>query len=231
MSLLGSVLWLLCYRMLNESAEKNMATVWAKLCSSYKKRKTTTQYSSLTLSSFILPEQPKKHYPKLKGKGAEVKDLVLPVLDVWQEFMDSRTAHDKHVLAALQAQADLQALLSEHAEAAVLPKQAVLKFQRAMLRMLQEYSVLANIADRNGDLLFAVLPKHHWAFHISEHAAFVNPRKGNTMIDEDFVGRMKTIVAACVAGTKPHAVPEKVVLKYRLGMRLLLDRLASEQQC
>lgn len=230
MSLLGSVLWLLCYRMLPQSPDKNMATIWTKICAAYKKHKVMTQYSALTLNSFVAPEQPTKQYPKLKGKGAEVKDLVLPVMDVWAEHMNKRSEHDQHVLAALRAQVEVQTLLSENATRAILPKQVVSKLQRSMMRMLQEYSVLANYADRNGDLLFSVLPKHHWAYHIGEHAAFVNPRKGNTMIDEDFVGRVKDIVCACVSGTKPHAVPEKVVLKYRLGMRLLLDRLKGERR-
>ena len=90
--------------------------------------------------------------------------------------------------------------------------------------MLKEYTTLAHDADSNGGLLFSVVPKYHYAYHLADHAQFVHPRKGNCMIDEDFMGVTKKVVASSVFGTKPHAVPEKVALKYRLGMHFVLEQ-------
>ena len=54
-----------------------------------------------------------------------------------------------------------------------------------------------------------------------KRAYYLNPRKGNTMIDEDFVGQCKDIVAACASGTEAHRVPTKVSERYTWGKYLL----------
>ena len=38
------------------------------------------QFTNLGFSSFTGPDQPKADYPRLKGRGAEIKNLVAPVL-------------------------------------------------------------------------------------------------------------------------------------------------------
>ena len=91
-----------------------------------------------------------------------------------------------------------------------------------MTNFLKEYSVLANLADQEKKLLFSVTPKFHWLWHMGDRAYFLNPRKGNTMIDEDFVGRSKDIVAACASGTESHRVPAKFVERYCWGKYILM---------
>ena len=39
-------------------------------------------------TSFANADQPRESYPKLKGKGAEVKDLVFPLSEIWDEVVD-----------------------------------------------------------------------------------------------------------------------------------------------
>ena len=90
--------------------------------------------------------------------------------------------------------------------------------------MLKEYSVLANMADNDNKLLFSVAPKFHWLWHLAARAQFLNPRKGCTMLDEDFVGKCKDIVAACVHGTESHRVPQKFLEKYCWGKSIMLAR-------
>ena len=68
-------------------------------------------------------------------------------------------------------------------------------------------------ADRDGDLLWQLVPKHHWQWHLAQQACWVNPRVSACMIDEDFVGQLKTIVGACVQGTPLEEVPMSVVTK------------------
>ena len=44
-------------------------------------------------------------------------------------------------------------------------------------------------------------------------ALYLNPRKTNCFVDEDFVGDVKEIVAASTAGTSMEEVPSKVMEK------------------
>ena len=95
------------------------------------------------------------------------------------------------------------------------------KFKQLVLGFLQEYTILANWADKQGRFIFSVVPKHHWYYHLGERAQCLNLRRGNCMIDEDFVGRVKTVVRSCSWGTESHNVPSRFVEKYTWGMYLL----------
>ena len=79
MYLLGSVLWLLCYDVLPGSPQDNMSVVWTQVCTHYAAIQASCQYTNLSLHSFCDPGSPFASYPKLKGRGAEVKDLIFDI--------------------------------------------------------------------------------------------------------------------------------------------------------
>lgn len=221
MYMAGSVLWVLCHQILPESPAKNMAIVWQELVTSYKSNKVPTQYSSLTLKSFEIEDSHDKKYPKLKGKGAEVKDLMESLLEVWQKHMNKRNSDHKLVLGVLEKQCKIQAILSEHKASIFLPTNEAKKVAQLVSVLLQEYSILSSRSEKKGELLWNVVPKHHWLHHLGTRAYFIHPRRGCTFIDEDFVGRAKDVVQASVHGTEPSSLPDKFVEKYRWGMTML----------
>ena len=69
----GSILLLLYYELLTSGGESSMEHVWAIVVEHYRNYSTPTQDGNLALSSFVTASQ----YPKLQGKEAEVKDLML----------------------------------------------------------------------------------------------------------------------------------------------------------
>ncbi len=79
MYMLGAVLYLLCFHVLSGDPEDIMHGIWTDISDFYKEHKVVTQYSNFKIGSFHEPGQ----FPKLKGKGAEVKDLVAPLAHVW----------------------------------------------------------------------------------------------------------------------------------------------------
>ena len=60
--------------------------------------------------------------------------------------------------------------------------------------------------------------KFHWLYHWAERSRWLNPRKGYCMIDEDFVGKCKTLAHSCAAGSEMHLMPVEASDKYRRGM-------------
>lgn len=219
--LLGSALWMLAYEILPGSASDNMATIWAGIVESYKKYKVAKQYSSLDLNSFCDAKSPKKDYPRLKGKGAEAKDLVLPMLDIWKKYMRPLNKVDQMMLKVLDAQSHMQSILSEYSAEPLLPRKVAKQFSSSTMVMLQGTAVLAQEAYKQKKLLFNIVPKHHYTCHMGFRAHLLNPRLGNTMLDEDFVGKMSCLVSSSAAGTAPHLIPCKVMEKYRYGKWLL----------
>ena len=198
-----------------------MATVWAAIVVEYRRHRVSQQYNNLNIGSFCTAATPFSAYPKLKGRGAEVRDLVLPLSVVWRSLMKD-SARNRRVADVFDTQVQMQTMLHDHAHEVFLPPAKAKKFTQLVYSYLKEYSKLANEADKDKELLFSMVIKFHYLHHMGSRAPFLNPRKGNTMIDEDFVGKCKDIVAACAHGTEAHAVPEKFMERYIWGKWIVM---------
>ena len=76
--------------------------------------------------------------------------------------------------------------------------------------------------------------KFHWFWHWGQRARYLNPRKTNAMLDEDYVGKIKVLVHSCSPGTELHAMVNKSADKYRwalhfLGMEWFLWKKTNKQ--
>ena len=131
--------------------------------------------------------------------------------------MDTELTHHRRVATLLRLQVEIQDVLHKYATETFLPLPVAKRFAQTILDLLREYSKLANWADAESKLLFNLAPKFHWLFHMGDRAAYLNPRRGCTMVDEDYVGKLKDLVAACAPGCEAHTVPIKVMERYRWG--------------
>ena len=121
----------------------------------------------------------------------------------------------------LTHQVHIQDILSDNAKAPFLGAAASAGLQKHIDGLLMNYTILANDADAKGLLLWNLAPKFHFLWHMGQRSAYLNPRRGNTMIDESFVGVVKEIVRSCVHGTEPHKVPMSVMANYQWGLHFL----------
>ena len=87
--------------------------------------------------------------------------------------------------------------------------------------LLKYYSLLCNWADSEGLVFFSMVPKFHWLWHLGDKAKYLSPQKGNCMVDEDYMGTIKTMVRSCAHGTPSHNAPHAVFEKYRWGLYFL----------
>ena len=92
---LGSLLWLLTYDCLEGTAEENFGRVWDMILEEYTSNPPTTEYSRLKLSSFHEPSEHDQHFPKLKGRGGEVKSLLLPMRAIWAKLKKPGLYYEK----------------------------------------------------------------------------------------------------------------------------------------
>ena len=220
----GSVLWLLVYSCssLEGTPAEKMAKIWDSIRVEYKAAKASTQMTALALKSFHGSQKFSEAYPKLKSKAAECKDLIEPIRRTWQKYMNRRDADHRVVLDMLQALCDAQQILQLHAGLPILPLDVAKRFRNLIHLFLQLYSQLANAADREGVCLFAMVPKHHWLWHLGERSLFVNPRKSCCLLDEDYVGKVKQIVRSAAHGTALHVIQSKVADQYKFGFFVTL---------
>ena len=149
------------------------------------------------------------------------RDLVWPMCRVWQRLMKATAVH-RRVLSVLKLQVQIQEVLHGHSEETFLPTDVSKRFTSLVNTFLKEYTLLVNWADGQNKLLFSCSVKFHYFHHLGARAAFLNPRKGNTMVDEDFAGQCKHLVAACAHGTKAQVVPLKFAERYCWGTYIIL---------
>lgn len=223
----GSVLWMLCYELLPQSPQKNLESVWMALVEEYQACGVTNQYTNLGLGSFCDPTKPRAAYPKLKGRGAEIKDLMRPLLATWSKCMDASVPEHKVIEVLLSSQCKAQEILDDYSQDAFLPVAEADAFMGHIDDILKAYSIVARWADVRKVLLFSVVPKFHWYWHLGHRAKFLCPRKGNCMLDEDYMGACKDLVRSCAHGTESHNVPLSLMEKYRFALHFL-NRYGNE---
>ena len=205
---LGSVLWQLCYscESLDGEADANCEVVWQGVREVYREQRTSTQMGNLLIKSFVSPQKWSDEYPRLRAKAAETKDIVYPIFRVWERFRSLRDPDHDRVSLMLRALVDLQAILHDSRHLPILPIAHALKFRDLVRGFLKDYALLANSADREKASLYSLVPKHHWLWHLADRALFINPRRSCCLLDEDYVGKIKLVVASCAFGTPLHNV-------------------------
>ena len=216
---LGSIMWLLCYSRpsLSKSPAENLQAVWQEVQAEYRRRSTPTQLTNMKIRTFTDPDQWASTYPKLRAKAAETKDLVRPLAFVWDRFCTPGDVDHSRISQMLHTLVELQQVLHDNKEKAILPLSEAIRFRRLVKSFLKDYSLMANAADREHVCLFSMVPKCHWLWHLGERALWINPRRSCCLLDEDFVGRMKGVVSSCSVGTALLIIQSKVAEQYCCG--------------
>ena len=121
--------------MLPSSPEANMNEIWAALSAVYSRLSTPCQFSNLAISSHKETARRRGVYPKLKG--AEVKDLAVPLQEVFARYKRPSNAEDAVIDKMLRDQCELQRILTETEP--LLPSDAT-KVTSLVNRILLRYS-------------------------------------------------------------------------------------------
>jgi hypothetical protein len=200
-----------------------MQRVWDFVKEYYFEHNIPSQYASLTLGSFHDPRKPRSTFPRLKGKGMEVKCCVDPIMGAFKQFKRPGNIEDQSTLECLECLSNIEHTFDEYSHEYVLPLDVAEQVLAWGDKFLELNAKLSTSAGERGDLLFHVLPKTHLYWHLLYRCRYLHPKVGSCMIDEDFVGRIKHIVVASTAGSQLHTIPAKVVEKIRWGKAYMYE--------
>ena len=201
--------------------EDNLQQFWELLKEIYGEDDIPCRFSFFNGSLFHDPTRPQSDYPRLKGRGMEVKHAASPILKIFERFARAGDIDDMIILDLLRDLVSIQGIFDAHSDAYFLPRADADKVLAACDSFLATYARLHNRAKANGDLLWLTIPKCHTFWHVCDRAKYSHPRLGNCCLDEDWVGKVKNIVVASAAGTPLHRIPSKVMSKMRWVKSLL----------
>ena len=222
----GNVLYLLCYRMLPGSPLNNITQVWGEVGEIYSGQQTTSQFSHLSLNSFCDTSSPHADFPLLKGKGAEIRHLMPILFVLWQRHMTSDSDYDRHVERLLKHLCKFyEALNYKNANGNYpfrLPTEVSTTITKSVDALLTHYSHLAVESVKNKVMRWAVVPKHHYMWHLARESTEINPRFTWCYANEDFVGKMAVIGMSTRHGLPAAYRSMAVSNKYALGLALRL---------
>ena len=218
MYFLGSVLWMLIFRILRDgSVAARVEAVWKRISLWYSVFQPADQFTNLSLASFCDASKPFAHFPKPKGKVGEVKGLVEPLARVWSELSDVSNPDHTLIEIGFRQLISMQSIISEYGKDLFVPPPDVLVLQDNVHEFLRVYTELGHSADRQKLYLFNMTHKFHVLLHFAERAQYLCPRRGACLLDEDYVGKMKVVAQACSSGTELHHIPGKIAQKVRWG--------------
>lgn len=219
-TLLGTVCWLLVFKNMPNDPNQNVEDLWQLIKQAYKESEVTNQFSDLTMSMFCQPDKHRSQYPRLKGRGMELKGMLLPLKACWDTFK-TPSARDAGVAKLLHNMASIQAIFDTYSDEFFLPYDESLQVFALADEFCERYAQLHNDAASDSELLFHVLPKHHMFWHLAYRCRWEHPRLGNTCLDEDFVGKIKKIVQYSTSSLSLHLVAAKVTEKFMWGKSLM----------
>jgi len=98
-----------------------MNNLWQQISDYYSKFAVSTQFSNLTLGSFCNPAKPAADYPRLKGRGAEVKHLAKPLLAIWEKIRRPGNIEDGRIFLALRSLCQIHDVIDEYSKELFLP--------------------------------------------------------------------------------------------------------------
>ena len=127
----------------------------------------------------------------------------------------------KWITRMLDHQLIAQQVLHDHRDPKVLPVQAAVNFANAIGEVFVMWSLAANDTDLKGLNIWNTPTKLHDLHHLGEKAMFLNPRKGNTMVEETSMGVAKTIAKSCLHDTDDLHMPNALVDKYLWAVHLM----------
>ena len=219
----GSVLWLLCYKVLPGTAENNLSIVWRDIERYYVADPSPERYNGMKLNMFIDPSSPNVKSPSLKGKGAEVRALTPALHAVWSKYMDAGNKQHKEIKLALACSVRVDRIMDEQKGEYALPDAAAREWKSMVFTFLVMQNALGKWHAKNKMLLFNITMKSHYFAHMGLNAHHINPRLGYCFQGEDYMAKIKAITAASARGNNVYQVSGKTTAKYCRGLQLVFE--------
>ena len=218
--LFGSIFAYMCRHYMPGTEKDNCVVFWACIKKHIPVGSGKTQFYDIGPNMFPDTDS---GFPLLKGRASQIRHLGPPLLAAFTELMDQDLQEHRWMRHAVNCSVKIEAILDDHRDAFVLPKAVAKKFEEYIFDGLTFLTKLRNhfgVETR----LFHITIKAHYLMHIALQAHFINPRLAWCYGGEDFMGIFKKIIACSQRGTPMRQWSSRSMLKYAMGLSILLQR-------
>lgn len=173
----------------------------------------------MKMSMFLNKEEPHEHMPKLKGRAIEVRNLIPALASVWTEYMDASKPIQHAVLHGLRCSARMDAILEEYRDFDVLPTAAAHEFMQCSFGYAQSQTACAgHYGTKDGLYVFDITIKTHYTLHQGMTAGDLNPRLSWNFAGEDFMHKIKILLATATHGNDASTSLVKCMQQYEVAL-------------
>jgi hypothetical protein len=226
----GSVLWLLCYTTMVRDGQPEAALeqVFLKIDDIYKRDRTPTRLTNLSLGMFVDMKSPLDCTIELGCKAAESRHLVPVLREVWDSYADPVRVFDQHVGAVLKELTGVYSVIDWKTETGHCPQFLApglsVKLRDHIDAFLTHMTLLEQIAlDRDRPLnIFHRTSKCHSLWHLGFESQFLHPAAAKTYGNEDWMGKMVKVGNSSRHAIVPEARSDAVAATYALGKSVTL---------
>ena len=211
----GSILWLLCFEILEDTPLKNLQSCWQFILQSYKAHGITERYRGMRKLTMFCK---KKGGPKLKGRAAQVQNLTKPLLELWQHHMNSGSEINRKILTMLRLDVAMEKIMKDNSENLAFAPPDSINFKKFGFAAAQIHRDLALHFATHKPPLFADIPKLHAVLHSVLACDYLNPKLTWCFRQESNMNVRKTLAMSCARGIQGPQVTAKMVAKMRVAL-------------
>jgi hypothetical protein len=222
---IGNLFFDLVYCQLPGPRAQAFHSVWTEILNCYSSFNVPhdRRITNLALKNFTDASRPNKQYPMLTGlKAAEVRGLVEIAEHLATTVFVTESEEHRRRATMFKALAKVYRICDE--AGTFLSPRASSELCNQMDIFLLTYSWFAKQCERQGELRWNIVPKFHYAWHLSRMAKWLNPKVYRCYSGEDFVGRMSRLAHTCTPGIAGYRLSHGLLAKYTVGMHIRITR-------
>ena len=212
----GSIFHLLCFTMLPGEHLQNLATIGSFIKRFQQSNNTKHKYR-MRLDKLTM-FQPKKGFPRLRGRAADIAGLHQAMLALWNNYMSTDVLQHKQIKLFLQLNTKIADILETYSPTyghTAVPADFAQQLLQAGLNMAQLHGQLSEYYQSIELQVFNLTSQTHFVLHALQLSRFIHPFLVWCYKGESTMHRVQTLWKSCLPGSKHWQASKKAAYKER----------------
>ena len=168
-------------------------------------------------------------FPMLKGKAAQIRHVLRPMLKVCRKFLNNTDREHKRIIEMFECAIRMEDAMDEHVGCYALPTDVAAQYKADADKFIRLNTALGHHFHNKkykgkAMLLFHMTIKYHYVLHLGLVAQYMNPRCAWCYAGESLMHKVRTLVQNSCRGVRGPGISDKSMKKYALGLGMALTK-------